>query len=323
VARKPLSVISRPAGLEIRNRTNWRPRAQTLALLDQVQAVLDELGEQLPLMVRQIYYRLVAMYGYEKTERASKRLGEMLNMARRARVIPMDAIRDDGVTSEEPLFFDGAEGFLDTMVHWARDFRLDRQRGQKRRLVVMCEAAGMVPQLARIASPFGIEVRSGGRGFASVTDKHWLGELWARSSMPITVLQIGDYDRSGVPLFDNLEEDVNAFRANYGGEVVEFIRLAITPSRPSATTFPPRRPKKPTAAGSTSKSPGKQKRWIRACLPTSSVRRSRRGSTARSTRGARGRGGSAPRRDFAAARCLRPPADGGQAPPAGPGRTFG
>jgi hypothetical protein len=200
--------------------------------------VLDELGEQLPLMVRQIYYRLVAMYGYEKTERASKRLGEMLNMARRARVIPMDAIRDDGVTSEEPLFFDGAEGFLDTMVHWARDFRLDRQRGQKRRLVVMCEAAGMVPQLARIASPFGIEVRSGGRGFASVTDKHWLGELWARSSMPITVLQIGDYDRSGVPLFDNLEEDVNAFRANYGGEVVEFIRLAITPEQAERYNLP-------------------------------------------------------------------------------------
>jgi hypothetical protein len=35
-------------------------------------------------------------YEYEKTEQAYKRLGEILNTARRARLIDMDMIRDDG-----------------------------------------------------------------------------------------------------------------------------------------------------------------------------------------------------------------------------------
>ena len=57
---------------------------------------------QLPLMTRQIYYRLVASYGYDKTDKFSNRLGEVLNRARRVRLIPMSAIRDDGRSWDEP-----------------------------------------------------------------------------------------------------------------------------------------------------------------------------------------------------------------------------
>jgi hypothetical protein len=63
--------------------TDWRPRAETRQLLDQAQAVLDEYRDQLPLTLRQIFYRLVGAHGYEKTELAYKRLTELLNKARR------------------------------------------------------------------------------------------------------------------------------------------------------------------------------------------------------------------------------------------------
>jgi hypothetical protein len=43
--------------------------------------------------VRQIYYRLIGAYGYDKDANASERLGELINRARRAGLIPMDAIR--------------------------------------------------------------------------------------------------------------------------------------------------------------------------------------------------------------------------------------
>lgn len=221
--------------------TDWRPRADTLALLDQVQAVLDEYAEQLPLTLRQIYYRLVGTQGYEKTERAYDRLGEALNKARRARLIAMDAIRDDGFTSEAPLSFESAEDFLDAAVGWARNLRLDRQRGQKRRLVLWCEASGMVPQLARVAGPFGVEVCSSG-GFDSLTDKHRIGALWAGSA--VTVLHIGDHDPSGVHVFSSLAEDIEAFAADYGA-TVEFVRLAVTPEQ-AALYGLPSAPPKPT-----------------------------------------------------------------------------
>ena len=67
-------------------------------LLGQVQAILVEYEDYLPLTVRQIFYRLVGAYGFEKTERAYERLGNHLVRARRAQIIRFDAIRDDGVS---------------------------------------------------------------------------------------------------------------------------------------------------------------------------------------------------------------------------------
>ena len=70
---------TRPRGF-----VDWRPQATTLALLDQVRDVLDEYADYLPLTVRQVFYRLVGAYGYDKTERAYERLSEALNRARPA-----------------------------------------------------------------------------------------------------------------------------------------------------------------------------------------------------------------------------------------------
>jgi hypothetical protein len=99
----------------------------------------------------------------------------------------------------------------------------------------------MVPQLARVAGPFGIEVCSSG-GFDSLTDKHRNGRLWAGSV--VTVLHIGDHDPSGVHVFSSLAEDIEAFANDYGGDV-EFIRLAVTLEQ-AALYGLPSAPPKPT-----------------------------------------------------------------------------
>jgi hypothetical protein len=99
-----------------------------------VQGVLEEYADQLPLTLRQIFHRLVGAHGYEKTERAYKRLCEAMSKARRARLIEMNDIRDDGFSSELPSFFVSVADFFDTARVWAETLRLDRQRGQPRRL---------------------------------------------------------------------------------------------------------------------------------------------------------------------------------------------
>ena len=218
---------------------DWRPRAATLALLDQVQAVLAEYSEQLPLTLRQIFYRLVGVYVYEKTEAAYERLGETLAKARRARVIDMDAIRDDGFVSTGGGGFANAEEVLGMVAGWARELRLDRQRGQPRRVAIWCEAAGMVPRLARVADPFDVGVYSRG-GFDSLTDKHRTGHEW--SAEPMTVLHLGDHDPSGVHCFSALDEDVLAFTKHYGGDI-EFIRLAVRPEQARHFKLPSAPPK--------------------------------------------------------------------------------
>jgi len=45
----------------------WNPTAGCLALIEKVLAVLAEYGAYLPLTVRQIFYRLVGAFGYEKS----------------------------------------------------------------------------------------------------------------------------------------------------------------------------------------------------------------------------------------------------------------
>ncbi len=78
-------------------RDDYRPHRSTQELLDAVQTVLTEYREHWPLTVRQIFYRLVGAHGFDKSEKFYSKLCHHLAMARRGRVIPFNAIRDDGV----------------------------------------------------------------------------------------------------------------------------------------------------------------------------------------------------------------------------------
>jgi hypothetical protein len=226
----------------VRGFAPWSPEKATLALLDQVQGILDEYVDHLPLTIRQIFYRLVGARDYEKTERAYQRLVEHLNRARRARIISMDVIRDDGGIISEPDHWDSAEQFMATIRAMAKGFTLDHSAGQKVRLIVICEAGGMVPQLARVAHPFGVTVMSGG-GFDSLTDKHKFAAALAGHDRLTVVLHIGDHDPSGVSMFLAFLEDVEAFARELGGQAT-FTRLAVTPQQIRSYRLPTAPPKK-------------------------------------------------------------------------------
>lgn len=220
----------------VRGFAEWRPHDATRVLLDQVRAVLDEYADYLPLTLRQIFYRLVGAHAYEKTEQAYERLGEHLTRARRARLIEMDAIRDDGGTVRRPSSWKSADDFLTAVRAQAGRLTLDRTAGQKSRLAVICEAAGMAPQLARVVNVYGVPVLSSG-GFDSVTEKHRFAARLASDDRPTEVLHIGDHDPSGAHIFLAFAEDVTAFAEDLGGDV-RFTRLAVTPEQITALGLP-------------------------------------------------------------------------------------
>jgi hypothetical protein len=207
----------------------WAPQRRTRELLDAVQVVLATYAEHLPLTIRQIFYRLVAIAGYEKSEAGYDRLAEALNRARRAGLMSWDAIRDDGVTRFEPNTWGDADEYLEAVEREAASLRMDRQDGQPVRLWLLCEAAGMAPMLARVAGPFGVPVLASG-GFDSVTSKHHLARELAYFHRT-EILHIGDHDPSGVHLFSALAEDVGAMVEALGGNPPTFTRLAVTPEQ--------------------------------------------------------------------------------------------
>ena len=229
-------IKTRPRGF-----ASWSPEKATLALLAQVQGILDEYIDHLPLTIRQIFYRLVGAHDYEKSDRAYQRLIEHLNRARRARIISMDVIRDDGGVISEPDNWESAEQFMATIRAMAKDFTLDHSAGQATRLVVICEAGGMVPQLERVAHSFGVPVMSGG-GFDSLTDKHKFAAALSEHDRLTEVLHIGDHDPSGVSMFLAFLEDVEAFARELGGQA-SFTRLAVTPAQIEEYRLPTAPPK--------------------------------------------------------------------------------
>jgi hypothetical protein len=196
---------SRPRGYAA-----WRPQVKTQRLLEQVQDVLDEYEAYLPLTVRQVFYRLVGSFGYEKTEHAYARLAEHLVRARRARLLPFDHIRDDGITTFEYQWFDGVEAFWNRVGGTIKTYRRDRQAGQRHRLELWCEAAGMAPQLARVADLYSVPVFSSG-GFSSLTAVRMIVDRARHRSVPTVLLHVGDFDPSGASIFEASTEDAAAF----------------------------------------------------------------------------------------------------------------
>lgn len=222
--------MTRPRGY-----ASWRPQRKTEVILDQIDQVLDEYSAYLPLTVRQVFYRLVGVHGFPKTETAYKRVAEYLNRGRRSGRFPWDAIRDDGAEAVQHRItrLDRAR-WLDAMLPHPDDADHFHgpgiQDGQPVFTEVWCEANGMVPMLGRMVEPYGINVYGLG-GFESVTTlrnhaerhrDHW----YLNEDMPVRVLLIGDYDGSGLSIGQATESDVVAF-----GSMARFERVAILPDQ--------------------------------------------------------------------------------------------
>jgi hypothetical protein len=239
--------------VRVRGLAPWEPKPETLQLLGEVNEVLEEYAEQLPLTLRQVFYRLVAAHGYEKTEQAYGRLGEMVNRARRSGRISFESIRDDGVLKEVPT------GFRDRRDFWGRideviaHFELNRQEGQEQFLEALVEASGMLPQVAAVALGYGLPCYSSS-GFDSTTAKHEAAMRMLARDVPTVVLHLGDYDPSGVALFENLRADVTAFYEHtiaYNAlpfdepepPPPEFIRVAVTEEQIERMQLPSAPPK--------------------------------------------------------------------------------
>jgi hypothetical protein len=224
---------------------NWTPNTNSRQLLVKVASVLGEYIDLLPLSIRQVYYRLIAVHGYPKSDKAYGALIYLMGKARRAqyelvdprlrrrfsseRTILFNVIRDDKFIHSQPSnVYDNADHFFRNIRAWAKRLKLDRQKGQPRQLVFWCEAKGMIPMLEGICHPYGIPVFSSG-GVDSITAKYQTAMMWKFLRQPITILHIGDQDPMGLDLMLCLAEDLISFCGRDAD--IEFIRLAITPEQ--------------------------------------------------------------------------------------------
>lgn len=197
--------------MSVRGYAEWNPKPEARHWVACTERVLAQYKDYWPLSVRQIFYRLVAEYEYPKSEAAYSKLTGILSRARRAQMLPWEAIRDGGLgrTVEAQYFADG-DHFERSVRKWAEEMQLNRQRDQEAVIELWCEAGGMVPILEGIAEPYSCQVSTGG-GYDSVTAKHNLAERVrdrAKKGLKTVILHVGDFDGSGEDMCEVLREDV-------------------------------------------------------------------------------------------------------------------
>jgi hypothetical protein len=214
----------------------WRPQKKTSRLIMQVKEVLKEYEDYLPLTARQIFYRLVGTKDYPKTEAAYKKLCEHLVRARRAKMIPFDHIRDDGISIIAQAHYADENAFYKHVHDEGKAYKRDKLARQGLDIRVYCEAAGMMPQLERVCEPYSIPVYSCS-GFDSLSGKYELKEscwrAFAYKGRRTVILHLVDHDPSGESIFtDGLVRDIHAFLAEDvphkdPREVADFERVAL------------------------------------------------------------------------------------------------
>ena len=215
---------------------DWRPQDKTLALVGNVRDILEEYRAHLPLTIRQVFYRLVGVYGYPKDENAYERLCNALNRARRAGYVRFEHLRDDGISVMQPNHYAGVEDFYGYLNQLGATYELDKLADQRVDIRVLCEAAGMMPQLNRVCRRYSVPVYSCS-GFDSLTAKYELAKGCAQAydwqGRSTVILHLGDLDPSGVSIYDSMRDDVLAFVAGDvpgvdADEVAIFDRVALT-----------------------------------------------------------------------------------------------
>jgi hypothetical protein len=179
---------------------------------------------------------------------------DLLGLMRRAGIMKEYLVADGRAPSPSvPLFDEDADEVADYLGRQVTSATvdLDPQEFQPVYVEVLCEAADLVPRLARIAHPFGVPVYSGG-GQGGLKGKRSMGERAMGRDTPTVVLGVADRDKSGDDIYTAAAEDSVAWAGRgyvCGAQVaatpemcrrlrdlltgkksqITFMRLALTP----------------------------------------------------------------------------------------------
>jgi hypothetical protein len=188
---------------------DWKP------ILDEAAAIVE--SYDIPITLRQLFYRLVAKGLIENLRRRYTYLSEQTARGRRDGTFP--ALIDRTRSIYRPLTWDSTGDALDWM---ARNYRRDRTEGQNVALYLGCEKDGQVALLDAWFGDLGIPILALG-GYTSQSHIDEVVADLQRQGRPAVMLYVGDYDATGMHIPEKFRE--------LTGWPGEFIQLALTPDQ--------------------------------------------------------------------------------------------
>lgn len=177
------------------------------------------LGEEHPMTLRQLFYRLVSRESLENSRSDYQRLSRVMTRAREDGQVSFDLLVDRSRPNYEPNVFEDPEEYAETIKD---GYRRNYWQWQPSYVEVWLEKDSVVGSIADVTEELGITTRVG-RGFPSATRAKDIAELFAKTKKPKVVLYLGDHDPSGRCIEEELFDRVR----KYGSGDFKMRRLAI------------------------------------------------------------------------------------------------
>lgn len=190
--------------------------------IDQLREVLVEVvGANAPMTVRQVFYQLVGSGLVEKTENEyHNTVVRLLSRMRLEGVMPWSWITDGTRWMHKSVRYGSVEEALEaTKQHYRRDYwrELDDY------VEVWLEKDALAGVLYRVTDEWGVPLMVT-RGFASLSYIHNAAESIERVGKPTFIYYFGDYDPSDVEIDRNLERRLREFAP---WSEIHFERVAV------------------------------------------------------------------------------------------------
>lgn len=219
-----------------------RFRAETLALIDTMNAIVDEYeAEGYVLTTRQLYYQLVARDIIPNNLQEYKRAAAIINDAKLAGLIDWDMLEDRTRSFIRRSRWTDPASVIDAC---AEQYHQDAWVGQSQRVFVIVEKEALVGVLERVCHQYDAPLLAA-RGYPSSTV---LREFAEEDILPAMddgqsglVLHLGDHDPSGIDMTRDLLERLRLF----GGHNFDLRRIALNIKQVEELN-PPENPAKST-----------------------------------------------------------------------------
>ena len=199
--------------------------------------------------LRQIFYRLVAHYGYPNTKHSYSRLSKILTVARDEQIIDPERIVD----LTRPEYFNNPkyqtlEGYKAEKIQEMTDqFDLDRWESQQLYVEVWIEKEALSRVILPVCKKYRVNLIVG-RGYSSSTQVYKASKRFPEGK-PSTILYLGDFDPPGLhieeKLLKRLRRQLSKTNENSIENVLERImnlkveRVALTYDQARIFSLPP------------------------------------------------------------------------------------
>ncbi len=196
--------------------------------LETINTILEEYkADGYVLTLRQLYYQLVSKDIIPNNDKEYGKLSNILKKGRMSGIVDWASIEDRVRVPKLPYWVNGVK---DAIKDTIEQYRINRMKGQDRKIEIWVEKDALSNVLYRVSSKYHIRLMVN-RGYSSVSAMY---DAYNRLNSGDVILYFGDHDPSGLDMIRDIKERLQDF-----GLEIDVMPIALTMNQIEQFTPPP------------------------------------------------------------------------------------